>query len=44
LASWSKKPSFIDKIKLFFKKLLKKIIGKKNYQKLKNKVKGTTDE
>lgn len=38
LASWTKKPNFFDVLKIRCKKLLKKIVGEKNYQKIKGKV------
>lgn len=40
LASWVPKATFWSKCKNSIKKLIKKIIGKRNYEKLKHKIKG----
>lgn len=40
LASWVKKPNIFKRIKIWFKKFVKFILGKKNYEKLKGKIKG----
>jgi len=40
LASWVPKPTFMQKFKNFCKKVLRKFVGEKNYEKLKQKIKG----
>lgn len=44
LASWVTKPTFATRFKIACKKMLRKILGTKNYLKLKNKVKGNKND